>query len=554
LGMKGGKKKNLVIHICGPSGSGKTTLGNKLKETFSNKIVVKDIDDLRAEFVLKFYGGYDKFWKNKYKWNEEEYQKYIDKFVNKQTKPLVFVGLNHMPWWNKNLYYDVHADYKFYIELDSDTIFKQKCSRIFDDFFVKERDIVLNDIMKDEKGAIKRINDTLKGECGYNEIKNMNKIWNRDYKTQGYNFMSRENIFKEVSKIIKTKYVSLTKQLGGNIDDVIEIAKKFNENGVHGGILITQNNKTLYEKYFNNTKESQFRIFSCTKPIAGLAILLLIDQGLLSITDTLDKFKIKIPNANKITILHLLDQQSGIFDVVNSIYFERKPLELFNKIYKPNENRTEVLEFEQYIEIINKNKPQNEPGEKRIYNNTAYDILGYIVYLVSGMKTTKYIKKNIFKPLGMNDSTFHTHKLHREVLPYEPGDKIGVREQYNFFGLNANIIATLRDYDKFLNGYDSLLSHITREIYEKLYYFQKFQSSDKLNTTNVLTHIGGGDFSHEYAENGGKYNSLCKTFMAKFLKENVNLIVHQNNKESVDFLNFNEESNFRLLVDNLIKL
>lgn len=205
--LVGGNNKNLVIHISGPSGSGKTTLGNRLKEKFGNKIVVKDIDDLRAEFVSKFYGGYDKFWKNKYKWNKEEYQKYIDKFINKQTKPLIFVGLNHMPWWNKNLYYNMHADYKFYIKLDSDIIFKQKCGRFIDDFFIGEKDMILNDIIKDEKGTIKRINGALKNECSYNETKNMNKIWNKDYKKQKYKFLSHENIFKEVSKIIKKRTI-----------------------------------------------------------------------------------------------------------------------------------------------------------------------------------------------------------------------------------------------------------------------------------------------------------------------------------------------------------
>ena len=42
-----------IIHISGPSGSGKTTLGNKLKKRFGKQIVVKDLDDLRAEFVKK---------------------------------------------------------------------------------------------------------------------------------------------------------------------------------------------------------------------------------------------------------------------------------------------------------------------------------------------------------------------------------------------------------------------------------------------------------------------------------------------------------------------
>ena len=48
-------KNNIIIHICGPSGSGKTTLGTKLKDKFKNKIVVKDIDDLRVEFIKNFY-------------------------------------------------------------------------------------------------------------------------------------------------------------------------------------------------------------------------------------------------------------------------------------------------------------------------------------------------------------------------------------------------------------------------------------------------------------------------------------------------------------------
>lgn len=51
----GGSKDNLIIHVSGPSGSGKTTLGNKLKEKFKSKIIVKDLDDLRAEFIDSYY-------------------------------------------------------------------------------------------------------------------------------------------------------------------------------------------------------------------------------------------------------------------------------------------------------------------------------------------------------------------------------------------------------------------------------------------------------------------------------------------------------------------
>ncbi len=194
--------KKIIIHISGPSGSGKTTLGNKLRVKFGQKIIVKDIDDLRLKFVNKFYDGYDKFYKNKLKWNANAYQKYIDDFINKQTKPIVFVGLNHMPWWNKDLYYNMHADYKFYIKLDSDTIFKQRCERLIDDIFVKQKSLTIKNIMKDKTKHIKKIHDALNGECDYDETKNMNKIWDNAFAKQGYKFLSRENIFNEVQKIL----------------------------------------------------------------------------------------------------------------------------------------------------------------------------------------------------------------------------------------------------------------------------------------------------------------------------------------------------------------
>jgi adenylate kinase family enzyme len=195
----GSNNKNIIIHISGPSGAGKTTLGNKLKEKFGNKIIVKDIDVLRREFIENEYVGY----KNKFTWIPEKYQKYIDNYVNKQKKPIVFVGLNHMPWWNKNLYYNMHSDYNFYIKLNDNEIFNQKCSRFMNDVFVLNKDNIIKDIIKNEEKTINKLKKGLQYECGYNEIVKMNKKWNNDYKKQKYKFMSRDDIFKEVSKILK---------------------------------------------------------------------------------------------------------------------------------------------------------------------------------------------------------------------------------------------------------------------------------------------------------------------------------------------------------------
>jgi adenylate kinase family enzyme len=205
------KHKHLIIHISGPSGSGKTTLGTKLKEKFGNKIIVKDIDDLRYEFIQSSLKT-KKLKTNKNNnliWNEKLYQEYIDEFinliVNKKKSPLIFVGLNHMPWWNKNLYYNMHSQYNFYIKLNSNIIFKQKCKRFIDDVFVnnKHQDKLINNIIKNEKETLKALQTNLAFECGYENIIKETNMWNHDYRKQGYKFMSRKKIFDKVSAIIK---------------------------------------------------------------------------------------------------------------------------------------------------------------------------------------------------------------------------------------------------------------------------------------------------------------------------------------------------------------
>jgi adenylate kinase family enzyme len=190
--------ENIIIHICGASGSGKTTLGNKLKEQFKNNIVVKDLDNLRDEHIKKTYDT-SKGWSI----DEVKYQKYIDNFINKQKKPLIFVGLNDNPLGIKNIYYNVHSQYNFYIDIDDKIILKQKCIRFLTDDLPSHIDNqVINDIMDNNEFFIKQITKLIKNECSMKKMLKLNNKWKRDYKKQNYKFMSRENIYKSVVKIL----------------------------------------------------------------------------------------------------------------------------------------------------------------------------------------------------------------------------------------------------------------------------------------------------------------------------------------------------------------
>ena len=190
----------MIIHISGPSGSGKTTLGNKLKKKFGNKIIVKDLDDLRDEFIKSYYG--EKRWTFI---NVREYQKYINDYIKKHNKkPIIFVGLNDNTRFgrDKELYYNVHSNYNFYIDIDDNVIIEQKCKRFILKFLPEILKHEKKDITENNDVFIKQITKALKNECSSKKTKKINKKWAKDYKKMRYKFMSRENIYKKVSSIL----------------------------------------------------------------------------------------------------------------------------------------------------------------------------------------------------------------------------------------------------------------------------------------------------------------------------------------------------------------
>ena len=188
--------EKLIIHISGASGSGKTTLGNKLKEHFKSKIVVKDLDILRDEFIKFFYSNI--------KWtyiNENKYQSYINDYINKQKKPIIFVGLNDNTVYgkNKNLYYNLYSQHNYYIEIDDMIIVKQKCIRLLND--IQTDKMAMEDLVKNNEKFVKKFTEAIKIECSAKQTIKQNNKWKKDYNKQGYKFMSRKKIYNSIIKL-----------------------------------------------------------------------------------------------------------------------------------------------------------------------------------------------------------------------------------------------------------------------------------------------------------------------------------------------------------------
>jgi CubicO group peptidase (beta-lactamase class C family) len=167
-------------------------------------------------------------------------------------------------------------------------------------------------------------------------------------------------------------------------------------------ILIAKEGKVVYRKAFGKSNlelnidmipENVFEIGSITKQFTGVSILMLLEEGKLSLDDEITKFIPDYPTQETtITIQHLLTHTSGI-----KSYTSMPSLKDFaRKDISP----TELID-------AFKNEPMDfNPGEKFLYNNSGFVLLGYIIEKVSGMSYPEFLQKRIFDVLKMDNSLY----------------------------------------------------------------------------------------------------------------------------------------------------
>ena len=170
-------------------------------------------------------------------------------------------------------------------------------------------------------------------------------------------------------------------------------------------LAVIQKGRTLYKKGYGMadlehnipiTQETVFYIGSVSKQFVAMCILLLEEQGKLSLDDDIREYLSDFPEFDRpITIRHLIHHTSGIRDY----------LTLWNLAGK------DYLDFmpEQAVyDMICRQKELNfSPGEQYLYSNSCYFLLSMIIKSTSGQTLREYARENIFHPLYMFQTHFH---------------------------------------------------------------------------------------------------------------------------------------------------
>jgi len=193
-----------------------------------------------------------------------------------------------------------------------------------------------------------------------------------------------------------------------SFDMLVDHIFKNAQTGITSGVsvLVSENGEIIYEKGFGYadignkvpvTPDTKFRIGSITKQFIAASILKLQEEGKLNVQDTLSKFLPDFPRGSEVTIHHLLTHTSGIHSYTN------RPV--FYKFV------TVPITPDALIDTIKSYPYDFNPGDKYLYNNSGFFLLGYIIEKISGMNLDNYLKETFFKPLGMSNTGIYNSKI-----------------------------------------------------------------------------------------------------------------------------------------------
>ena len=158
--------------------------------------------------------------------------------------------------------------------------------------------------------------------------------------------------------------------------------------------------------------DAVYEVGSVTKQFTAAAVLLLQEEGQLSLDDPLTKWLPDYPAGDRtVTVRRLLDHTSGIkgYTEMRHLWAEIAPLEL------PRDTLVTLFSAEPF---------EFEPGTAMTYNNSAYFLAGLIIEAASGMSYEDFVEERLFAPAGMTNSRYcHKEELvPRRAKGYEPGD------------------------------------------------------------------------------------------------------------------------------------
>ena len=279
-----------------------------------------------------------------------------------------------------------------------------------------------------------------------------------------FNCEKQHPLQKEQQRLINSEITA------SNVFKVVQDGEVLYEN--------TQNSGRLGDKEIND--KTIFPIWSMSKPITTVAMMILYDQGGFNLDDNLSMYLPEFENMmckkdsviqpckNQIKIIDLLTHRSG-FGYYNDVYGENMFIGKPSPLYKYT-NTYSYDDLNEFSLAVSKQPLEFEPGQHYFYGLNQ-DILGRVIEVITGKSFYEYLKDNLLEPLEMSETKFHLTLEERERFqplfinkipntPMNPStnslkgftnemDQLSYSETNKAYMGSGGMVSTMADYSNF---------------------------------------------------------------------------------------------------------
>lgn len=313
-------------------------------------------------------------------------------------------------------------------------------------------------------------------------------------------------------------------------DQVDELFTAWDTNDTPGAaVAIVKDGAIIYKKGYGMANleydipispSSIFHIASVSKQFTVFSILLLEEQGKLSLDDDIRKYIPEVPEFGKtITLRHLASHTSGLRDQ-------------WNLLSMAGWRMDDVITKEHILKLVSKQKELNfNPGDEYAYCNTGFTLLAEVVSRISDMSFAEFTKANIFDPLNMSNTLFyddHEKIVKNRAYSYHSDSGGYKKSVLNFANVGAtSLFTTVEDLSLWSMNFSNIKVGDSTII-------------NKMNTPEILNN--GKTFGGALGQFVGKYKGLneiqhggadagYRSYLTRFPDHNFAVIVFSNSAE-----------------------